>query len=230
MTADMAFECLFVSTDAGLFRTAGRILRDLSISIKVCASSSSACDLLGKGSTDLVVIDWDGEESSELMRRIWAGGKYRKPTVVAIASSDSFLPGAHIVLKKPVTAETTQKSFKDAYSRMLLDYRRHTRHTLMLPVVATFDDGRTATVTVTDIGDGGVGLSSKQTFVIGDGLSFRLRLPGLTRDILLHARVLWTRDYGRVGCEFIRIPPVDLMILHDWLKAKVQVKKPLIAE
>ena len=103
----------------------------------------------------------------------------------------------------------------------------------MLPVVATLDDARTMPVIVTDIGDGGVGLSTKEKLVTGDVLSFRLRLPGALpgaqRDILLHVRVLWTRDYDRAGCEFLMIPPVDLIILHDWLKAKVRVKKPLIA-
>ena len=222
----MAFECLFVSRDAGLFRTLGRILRELSISTSICLDSSRAFELLGKGSTDLIVIDWEDAESPEFMCRLWKGGKWRKPTVVAISSSDPPLPGAHVVLKKPVTAESGAKSFKDAYSRMLLDYRRHSRHALMSPVVATLDDGRAISVTVTDIGDGGVGLSTKETLVTGDVLSFRLRLPG-TRDILVHVRVLWMREYGRAGCEFLRIPPVDLIILHDWLKAKCQVKKPL---
>jgi len=184
---------------------------------------------LGKGSTDLIVIDWEDAESSELMYGLWKGGKWRKPTVVAISSSDPPLPGAHVVLKKPVTAESGAKSFKDAYSRMLLDYRRHARHALMSPVVATLDDGRVLSVTVTDIGDGGVGLSTKEKLVTGDVLSFRLRLSGQSRDILVHVRVLWTREYGRAGCEFLRIPPVDLIILHDWLKAKCQVKKPLTA-
>jgi len=233
MTPDMAFECLFVSRDTGLFMALGRILRDLSISTSVCLTSSRAFELLGKGSTDLIVLDWEDAESPDLMYRLWKGGKWRKPTVVAISSSDPPLPGAHVVLKKPVTTEAGAKSLKDAYSRMLLDYRRHARHALMMPVVATLDDGRTMSVTVTDIGDGGVGLSTKEELITGDVLSFRLQLPGALpgaqRDILLHVRVLWTRDYDRAGCEFLMIPPVDLIILHDWLKAKVRVKKPLIA-
>jgi hypothetical protein len=183
---------------------------------------------LGKGSTDLIVIDWEDTECPELMGRLWKGGKWRKPTVVAISSSDPPLPGAHVVLKKPVTAESGAKSFKDAYSRMMLDYRRYARQALMSPVIATLEDGRAMSVTVTDIGDGGVGLSRKEKLVTGDVLSFRLRLPG-AREILVQVRVLWTREYGRAGCEFLRIPPVDLVILHDWLKAKCQVKKPLIA-
>src|SRR5579863_140057 len=137
MTSDMAFECLFVSRDTGLFRVIGRILRDLSISTSICLTPSKAFDLLGKGSTDLIVIDWECEESSELLRHIWKGGKWKKPTVVAVSTCDSPLPGAHVILKKPVTAEIGAKCFKDAYSRMLVDYRRHARHALMMPVNAT---------------------------------------------------------------------------------------------
>ena len=230
MTSDMAFECLFVSKDAGIFKTVGRILRDLSISIKLCVSCSTAFDILARGSTDLVVIDWEGQESSELLQRIWQGGKWKTPTVVAIASSESRVPGAHIILTRPVTVETSEKSFRHAYSRMLLDYRRHVRYALMIPVVANFVDGRSMSLTVTDIGDGGVGLSVKELLNIGDILSFRLPLPGTPREILIQARVLWTRDYGRAGCAFVRIPPVDLIFLHDWLKTKSQVKKPRNAE
>lgn len=229
MTSDMAFECLFVSRDVGLFRTLGRILRDLSISTNVCLSPARAIEVLKKGSTDLVVIDWEDTQSAELLESLWKEGKLRKPTVVAVSSSDSPFPGAHVVLRKPVTAELGVKSFKDAYTRMLLDYRRHARHALMQPVIATLEDSRNMPVTVTDIGDGGVGLSTKEELAIGDVLSFRLLLSGACREILLHVRVLWRREYGRAGCEFVRIPPVDLMILHDWLKAKCQVKKPVAA-
>jgi hypothetical protein len=227
MTSDMAFECLFVSRDTGLFRVMGRVLRDLSISTSICLTSSKAFDLLEKGSTDLIVIDWECEQSSELLRHIWIGGKWKKPTVVAISPTESMLPGAHVVLRKPVTTESGTRCVRDAYSRMLVDYRRHARHALMTPVEATLDDGREVPLVITDIGDGGVGLSTKGNLAAGDLLTFRVPLPGATRDILIHARVLWTRDFGRAGCEFVRIPPVDLMILNEWLKTKSRVKRPL---
>jgi len=227
MTADMAFECLIVSRDPNLFGTISRMLENFSITSHVC-SSSAARDLLGKGSTDLVVIDQESEEPSELMQTIWKGGKWRKPTVLAISSADAPLPGAHVNLKKPVTTESGTKCLKAAYSRMLLDYRRHVRHALMIPVFATHEDSRKVmSVTVADIGDGGVGLCAREELVIGDVLSFRLHLPRTPRAISLRVRVLWTREYGRVGCEFLRIPPIDLTILQDWLKEKTQVKKPL---
>jgi hypothetical protein len=53
-------------------------------------------------------------------------------------------------------------------------------------------------------------------------------LPGATREIYLPVRVLWITDSGRAGCECAQVPPIDLTILHDWLKRKIHIKKPLI--
>jgi hypothetical protein len=225
MTSDMAFECLLVTHDPGVFSTFSRLLRDLSICTDVCLSSSKALAVLEKRGTDLVVIDWE-EASSDLLHELWKAGKWQKPTVVAISPQER-IPGVHLVLRKPVTEESGRKSLKVAYSRMLQDYRRNARYALMVSATAMDERNRTIPVTVMDIGDGGVGLTCKEELVVGDALSFRLSLPGAKREISVQTRVLWTRDFGRVGCEFLRLPPVDLNILHDWLKQRIQVKKPL---
>ena len=228
MTPDIAFECLLVSSDPGLFGTIDRILRELSICTKICMRCSRAFDLLAKGSTDLIVIDWEGEASSDLLHEIWSSGRTRKPTIVAISALDRPIPGAHVVLRKPVTAEAGAKALKTAYFRMVQDHRKYARYALMMSLIAIDETNRTVPITIVDIGDGGVGLSTKADLTIGDVLSFRLVLPGLNRDIYIQARVLWTREYGAVGCEFLRIPPVDIDILRDWLRRKSQIKRPLI--
>lgn len=228
MTADMAFECLFVSHDPQVFGTVDRLLKQMSIRINLCLSASKASAQLKNGSADLVVIDWEGENSSELLQELHTASNCKKPTIVAIAPSDNVIPGIHVVLKKPVTVEAATRSLKVAYSKMLLDHRKHARYALMMPVHATDRKGRTISVNITDIGDGGVGLSTREKLEAGDTLSFRVHLPETEREILIVARVLWVREYARVGCEFGRIPPVDLMILQDWLKKKIQVKKPLV--
>src|SRR6266496_1919142 len=228
MTGDMAFECLFVSHDAEVFSMINRLLEEFSISTNLCLRASKASDQLKKGSTDLVVIDWEGDDSSDLVHEIRNSRGRKKPTILAITPSDCPVPRADVVLKKPVSTETATTSLKAAYSKMLINYRIHSRCALMMPVIASDHKGRTISLTVIDIGDGGLGLSSKEPLMIGDVLSFRLRLPGTLREILIESRVLWTREYARVGCEFTRIHPVDVMILRDWLKSKIKVKKPLV--
>jgi hypothetical protein len=229
MTPDGAFECLFISRDPAVFSTMDGVLRDFSVCTNLCLSSSKALGMLTGGSTDLLVVDWEGDASSDLLQDLWKSGMRHKPIIVAISALDSDIRGAHITLRKPITAESGTKSLKVAYSRMLLDHRLHARYVLMLSVRATDDSNRSIVLLITNIGDGGIGLRVKQKVIIGQILAFRLLLPGANREIYIQARVLWTRQDGAAGCEFVRIPPVDLSILHDWLKAKARVKKPLIS-
>jgi len=227
MTPDMAFESLLVSRDPGVVCVMSRLLTNLSVSVSVCLSSLEAFERLSEGSTDLVIIDWEGD-SAEFLRRIRKSHGWQKPTVVAVSSEDSQVSGSDVFLRKPVTAESGAKALKAAYSRMIYDHRRHARYPLMSVVNATDDKNRSSDVTITNIGHGGVGLSSKQELQLGDTLSFHLLLPGANKSVYIQARVRWARQYGAVGCEFLRIPPADLSRLHDWLISKNQIKKPVV--
>jgi|HubBroStandDraft_6_1064221.scaffolds.fasta_scaffold01628_7 hypothetical protein len=229
MTPDMAFECLLVSRDPQVICTLNHVLDNLSISTRHCLTPSKALNDLRASSADLVVIDWDEDRSaSELLYEIQKSDITRKKTVLAVSAVDRRIPGTHFLLKKPVTTESGTQSLKIIYSRMLQDYRRYARYAVMTPVIATTGDNQLVPVTITNVGDGGVGISSIQRLSVGDILSFRVLLPGARRAIYIEARVLWTREYGVSGCEFTRIPPVDLDILHDWLKSKCQIKKPFV--
>jgi CheY-like chemotaxis protein/Tfp pilus assembly protein PilZ len=220
MTPEMTFQCLLVSEDPAVFGTMDPILRDFSISTSLCPNPSSAGDLLEEGGTDLIVIDIESDGSSKLIDKICKTFMRHKPTILAIATTDCAAPGVHVVLRKPVTPESGTKSLRVAYSKMLHDYRKHTRFALMSPVIASDENERPLSVMVTNIGRGGVGLATKEKLEIGSIVSFAVQLPGLGNAIHVQARVLWTRRYGAVGCEFVHIPPGDLLILHAWLESR----------
>jgi hypothetical protein len=228
MTSEMAFECVLASRDPEVLRTINRALLDLAIRTRICFHPSQAQRAIAGGGTDLVVIDLADEQSLELLREIWKLGLKRKPTIVGIAGSDRSISSVHIKLGKPVTPYSSLKALREAYSRMVLDYRRHARTALMLSLTATDDHSREVPITVMDIGYGGVGLRVRHELHIGQVLSFPLVLPGRKKAIHIEARVLWKRDFGTAGCEFVRIPPVDLSILHDWLKEKIVIKQTAV--
>jgi hypothetical protein len=231
VTPDMAFECLLISRDPSVVSPLNHVLQDLSISTKICVSHSKVLDELRTGSTDLVVIDWvDDNSSSKLLSDIRECDVVQKKTLVAVSSLDRPIPGAHMVLTKPITTESGAKGLKFVYDLMLRDHRRHARYAVMVPVLITDGENRLLPVRITNIGDGGIGLSTNERLTIGDVLSCRVLLPGARRAIYMEARVLWTREFGIAGCEFVRIPPLDLDILHEWLKNKCQVKKPLVVQ
>src|SRR5690348_6616163 len=112
MTADMAFEALIVSHDAAVLGLVNRVLQNLSICTHICLSPSKASDQLPKFSTELVIIDWEGPSSSDLVNEIWSRTDRKTPIIVAISSGTSRLTGVHIVLRKPVTEESAEKALK----------------------------------------------------------------------------------------------------------------------
>jgi hypothetical protein len=135
------------------------------------------------------------------------------------------------------------KLVKAAYSRMLLDYRRYTRFAVMAPILATDENNDAALLTLTNIGEGGVGLTTnvedaeaddalapKRILTVGSILSFQVLLQGLNNQIHIQARVVWVREYGAAGCEFVFISPHDRKVLHAWLEKKYPFKTPFMLQ
>lgn len=229
MTPEMAFACVLVSNDPAVLNAMDPLLRSFSIQTSVCPNSSKVGDLLNEGDADLIVIDLESASYTELQEQLRKAQARQKPTVLGVSAMDRAVPGVHVVLQKPVTAESGLRSLKTAYTRMLRDYRKHTRFALMASVLATDEGNETFPLTITNIGAGGVGIATNERIAVGTTLSFRVGLPGLEKTISIRARVLWARQYGVAGCEFVHMPPFDTQLLHAWLDSRYRIKKPLIS-
>jgi hypothetical protein len=227
MTPELAFECLFISRDPTLYSTIDRVLWNLSITVDHCLRPSEASQVIVKGTHDLVVIEWEGDESSSLIRTIWNLPKKKKPTTMVI-SDEVAVPGGHVTLRKPVTLESGTQSLKTAYARMLLDHRIHARHAVMTNAIANYANGEPFPITVTDISEGGVGIKNSMQIAVGTVLWLKVPLRDAPMPLHLQTRIVWTRGYGTAGCEIVDMPPVDRGVFRDWLKARTRVKKPLI--
>jgi len=226
MTSDMAFECLLVSKDASVVTTMKKMLDDLAISTNVCSTPAKAFDYLSEGGTDLVIVDWQ-KDSPALLHHI-SRSLLRKPTVMVVSDAANPVPGIHSFLHKPITVNSGAQSLKQAYSKLLQDYRQYARFGLVGSVIAKNQYGRSVPITLTNVSGGGVGFSTEEFLLRGDLLSFAIPLPGTEIRIEVEARVLWMRQYGAAGCEFANIAHADRWVLQAWLEQKCQVKKPLV--
>jgi CheY-like chemotaxis protein len=227
MTSDMAFECLMVSQDQAVIGMMSDLLDDLSISTNVCASPADAPTLMAGKSTDLLVVDLLENAPSDFMRKIRCG-RTQRTTVMAISGDDSQILNAHLVLRKPLRTDAASRYLKVAYSRMLQDHRKRARFSVMKSLLAVDQDKRSVPLTITDIGHGGAGIVSKMDLAIDDVLNFALKLPDAQGDLNLNLRILWTREYGAAGGEFLQMAPTDIDVLNEWIERKGKVKKPRI--
>jgi PilZ domain len=240
MTSEMAFECLLAANDPMILGTMNRILQDLAIQTTICPHPSTFANQVTLGGTDLIVIDLESGYSSELPAKIAQSRLRKKPTILAIsAEAIPVAPGVHIQMQKPVSPKAAAESMNAAYSRMLRDYREHARFAVMVPVIATDEENRSFPVTITNVGRGGACLlisrptnvggavrTPGETAVVGSLLWFAIPLFGLQNPVRVRARILWTREYGAAGCEFVQITAGDLAVLSDWIESRYQIKKP----
>lgn len=236
MTPEMAFEGLLVSQDPQILSTMNRVLDDFSIKVDFCLRPSQAVAMLSGRNMDLVVLDWENDDLAlQVVDWMSKTSGVKKPTFMAILDhpmneDQTKEMGLDFVARKPLTAESGTRWMKTAYGKMVRDYRRYARHGLMKAISATKDDNRHFAVTVVDIGEGGVGLITREDLRVGDNLQFALPLGGDEGVIHLRARILWTKHHHLAGAEFVNVSDSDLRILYRWLWRKCRVKKIRIEE
>lgn len=229
MTPEMAFESLLVCGDPDLGCILEDTLAKFSIEVEHSQTAGRTCEIIAERKHELVVIDWEGESSYRLLHAIWNLPKRRVPTILAVSTHDRHIAGAHFTFMKPLESRSITESMRAVYSHMVLDYRVSARFAVMGRVVAQVNGSRTMPLIVTDIGEGGVGLATKEPLSLGDNVSLKLQLPQASAPVHICVRILWVRDYGAAGGYLLSMPPVDRGVLRSWLDAKTQVKKPRIS-
>ena len=225
MTPEMVFECLVVSDDIQVLSLMKCALDRLSIDVERCANPVKGLELLAKRDVDLVVCDCKGAPGEiELVNGVLTSDRKRKPTVITVVDS-AFLAlgaksaGAHVIIRKPLTRESSAQGLKTAYSRMVREERRAARYAIMRRVLAKNQRGELVPITITDISEHGIGLFSKKKIDVGELLSFELALSN-AMSITVQARLLWTR-HSLGGADFECMSDADRRFLHGWLASRV---------
>ncbi len=226
MTPEMVFECLVVSDDIQVLSLMKCALDRLSIDVERCANPVKGLELLAKRDVDLVVCDCKGAPGEiELVNGVLTSDRKRKPTVITVVDSP-FLAlgaksaGAHVIIRKPLTRESSAQGLKTAYSRMVREERRAARYAIMRRVLAKNQRGELVPITITDISEHGIGLFSKKKIDVGELLSFELALSN-AMSITVQARLLWTR-HSLGGADFECMSDADRRFLHGWLASRVR--------
>jgi len=228
MTPEMIFECLVVSDDIQVLSLMNCALDRLSIDVERCANAARGLELLAQRDVDLVVCDYKGAPGEiKLLNGVLTSDRKRKPTVITIVDGPlgEKSSGAHVVIRKPLTPESSAQGLKTAYSRMVREERRAARCAIMRRVLAKNKHGELIPITITDISEHGVGLFSKHKIDVGEILSFDLALSDAALSITVQARLLWTR-YSLAGADFERMSDADRRFLHTWLVSRVKRDRP----
>ncbi|MGO9212152.1 MAG: PilZ domain-containing protein [Terriglobales bacterium] len=214
-------QALLVSRDADAVSVLQRVMHDLDVESEVCAELQPAVERLAQGATSAVVVDYDVEHASELlklMRQNYAGSCVALAMVKGLASIQAaYDMGANFVLIKPVSAAAASRSLGEATA--LVERMTHRPARLVVPTLAyvNFEGGLDPAI-ILDISEGGMAIQALSPLQAEGPLRLNFDLPGSSDTMSLTAEIMWADSSGRAGLRFLDLSEDEQQRLWDWVR------------
>jgi len=225
----MPLQALLVSRDGEAVSVLQTVLRQLDVQSEVCTELQPAVERLAQGSTSAVVVDYDVEHATELlklMRQNYPGTCVALAMVKGLSSIQAaYDMGANFVLIKPISPDAASRSLSEAMALVQRMLRRPSR--LVVPTLAyvTFDGGQDPAI-ILDISEGGMAIQALQAVEAKGPMRLRFDLPGWVRNMDVAAEIVWTDSSGRAGLRFIELSEDDKRCLEDWVRVQATNLRP----
>jgi len=225
----MSLQALLVSRDPDAVSVLQRVMRDLDVESEVCAELQPAVERLAEGATSAVVVDYDVEHATELlklMRQNYAGSCVALAMVKGLASIQAaYDMGANFVLIKPVSPAAASRSLGEATA--LVERMTHRPARLAVPTLAyvNFDGGHDPAI-ILDISEGGMAIQALQPVQADGPLRLHFDLPGSSDTMNLTAEIMWADSSGRAGLRFLDMAQDEQRRLLDWVRMNGSTLQP----
>lgn len=217
----MPLQALLVSRDGEAVSVLQTVMRQLDVESEVCAELQPAVERLAEGATSAVVVDYDVEHATELlklMRQNYPGTCVALAMVKGLSSIQAaYDMGANFVLIKPVSPDAASRSLREATALVQRMLRRPSR--LVVPTLAyvSFEGGQDPAI-ILDISEGGMAIQALQALEARGPMRLRFDLPGWLRNLDVAAEIVWTDSSGRAGLRFVDLSEDDKRCLQDWVR------------
>jgi CheY-like chemotaxis protein len=225
MKEQVRLDGLLFSTDAHVIDVMSPILNSFAIEAEVCPDLVSALNTVRHRRLDAIIVDWNGEDPTRVVRDTRKSSPNSDSTIVAMvdraSETHALLVGANFMIHKPVDLDHARRCMRAAYGTMLQQRRRSARVSVDIPVFARVSDLGTLEARVTDLSIGGLALQFKQPMQVDREVSVLVRLPGIDTLIRVAGKIVNGNAAGRAGLRFSFIPEEDLSLLEKWLAAEV---------
>lgn len=217
----MRLQALLVSRDGDAVSVLQTVMRQLDVESEVCAELQPAVERLAQGATSAVVVDYDVEHASELlklMRQNYPGTCVALAMVKGLTSIQAaYDMGANFVLIKPVSPDAASRSLAEATSLVQRMLRRPSR--LVVPTLAYVSfEGAQDPAIILDISEGGMAIQALQPLEARGPLRLGFDLPGWLQSMSLAAEIVWTDSSGRAGLRFLNLSEDEQRCLQDWVR------------
>jgi CheY-like chemotaxis protein len=217
----MRLQALLVSRDGEAVSVLQTVMRQLEVQSEVCAELQPAVERLAEGATSAVVVDYDVEHATELlklMRQNYPGTCVALAMVKGLASIQAaYDMGANFVLIKPVSPDAASRSLGEAITLVQRMLRRPSR--LVVPTLAYVSfEGAQDPAIILDISEGGMAIQGLQRIEARGSLRLRFDLPGWLQNMNVAAEIVWSDSSGRAGLRFLDLSEDEQRCLQDWVR------------
>lgn len=219
----MNLQALLVSTDDAAADVLGRVLSRFDIAMDRSSDPETTVERINQQKFDLLIVDYDDSQiASDVLSEAKKVGT--SPISIALVPEPAKVreilsSGAHFVLYKPLSDETTYAGLRPAAGLLSRERRRAVRIPVQAAVEITLPDLRKLDGILLDISETGMDVLTAEPQVAGSLLAFRFQLPDGAVGIDAHGQVAWANPNGQTGVRFLDLPEATQANLKEWLKA-----------
>ena len=226
----MGMRALVVCPDREALAVLAAELQKVEVAPIACGTQMEALDLLWQEHFDAVVVDCDalpnGLELVTLVRL--ASG--RTAVLLSLITGEAgmkraFDHGANLVLEKPLTSQSADRTLRAARGLMVTDQRRYFRlHAEFEVHLHSEQTGQTLDLSVrsTDVSVSGMALKLPQPLEPRRILEVSFKPAGMESHVQVEAEVAWSDARGECGLRFLHVPLPERRTLEKWLSAELQ--------
>jgi len=217
----MSLRALLVSRDEDAVSVLRTVMRDLDVESEVCAELGPAVERLAQGATSAVVVDYDVECATELLkltRQNYADSCVAMAMVKGLASIQAaYDMGVKFVLMKPVSVDAATRSLGEAAALMERMLHRPARRVVPTLAYVSFAEALDPAL-ILDISEGGMAVQALQAVEADGPLHLQFDLPGSLDSMSVVGEIVWVDSSGRAGLRFLDLSEDQRQRLRDWVR------------
>ncbi len=219
----MTLQALLVSSDDAAAEVLGRVLPDYGIALDRSSYPETSIARVEQQKFDALILDFDDpDHAAEVLqhaRRTHAGPPSVSVALVADPARvrDILNSGAHFVLHKPLSDETTRAGLRAVAALLNRERRRALRVPVQAPVELTLPDSRKVEGILLDLSETGMEVLTAEPQSADNLLGFRFQLPEGGLEVKAHGKVAWANPNGQAGVRFLDIPQEVSAELKKWV-------------
>lgn len=234
----MGVRSLVVCPDAETLAVLVEGLRRVEVASIACETHLAALDLLWQERFDAVIVDCDAPPNGMELIKVVRLASGRTSVLLALVTGETgikkaFENGANLVLEKPLTAQSVERTLRAARSLMVADQRRYFRLPVDFDVHLHSDQGgQTLDVSArsTDVSAGGMALRVPHPLQPRLLLEVSFRPAGMETHVHAEAEVSWSDARGTCGVRFVHIPLNERRAFEKWITTELQKRASGAAE